>query len=92
MRSETRTALVAVIVIALSAFPLALVHGEALSIPYWCGEYGSPQPCTYGGYGYGHEDKNNPLNSYYTYPNQYYPSNYNFYFPSQSKQFYYQSS
>lgn len=74
-------------VMTLLAFALP-VYAQVAITPYWCGSYWSSTPCTYGGYGGSHTDDRNPEYSYYTFPNQYYPSNYNFYYPYQSYQYY----
>jgi hypothetical protein len=90
MRSETTNVLVTIILLALGASMLALpAHAQVVATPYWCGSYWSSTPCTYGGYGTSYHNNQDPQYSYYTYPNQYYPNNYNYYYPYQSYQYYY---
>jgi len=83
-----RTAIAGAVVIILS-FALPAFAQQVITTPYWCGSYWSSTPCTYGGYGYSYTNQESPQYSYYTYPSQYVPNNYNYYYPYQSNQYYY---
>ena len=90
MRSAASTFVALVVIFFLTAEVPFLVHAQ-VAPAYWCGIYWSTTPCTFGGYGSQYEDPHDPENSFYTYPDQYYPSNYNFYFPYRSTQYFYDS-
>ena len=89
MRSETRHVLVAFLLLFVVCAVLPFFAHAQAAPSYWCGTYWSNTPCTYGGYGSTYVNPQTPQYSYYTYPNQYYPNNYNYYYPYQSYQYYY---
>jgi|GEM_PF-1362309 len=83
-----RTALPGTI-LAVLFFAFPVFAQQMIMTPYWCGTYWSSTPCTNGGYGNNYYNYQYPQYSYYTFPNQYYPSNYNYYYPYYSYQYYY---
>src|SRR5882724_7107280 len=87
-----KTAVVGAFISLFSLLVFALpvfAQQQVITTPYWCGSYWSSTPCTYGGYGNSYTNQQYPQYSYYTYPNQYTPNNYNYYYPYQNSQYYY---